>query len=628
VAALVRVSVIETLQLGLEEHRAGRLAAAEARYREVLAGDPDNADALHLLGVIELDRGRLESALASLGRAVELNGQRGEFHVNLGNALKTAGRLDEAIQHYRRAVQLMPLSAEVRNNYGAGLLERGEFEQAAASLRSALAIRGDYGEAHYNLATALVNLARYGEALGEYRRASALLPAHAGTWSNAGHAWHTLGEIETAVRCFRRAVSLRPLEPGLRTNLINAMRLVDDIGPKDELAECVEFDRRFARPLARTLPALERDASPERRLRVGYIGANGLRLHTASVTILPLVETHDPSRFEVYCYSDLSASQEDGVTGRYRAAAAAFHDTRALSDQALAERIRADRIDVLVDIIGYPQGSRLLAMARRAAPVQVNLLLMSSFGLGEVDWAISDATLTPAGSEAWFVERLHRIPLAFCYDPLGPTPEVTPPPSASGGGFVFGSMNQPAKLSARAIAAWCEILRAVPGSRLLLKGRAYGDAAVAEHVRGKFLRHGIGGKQLELRGWVAGPNAHWQIYREVDVALDPFPYGGVITTCEAMWSGVPVVSLAGNRVLGRYGVDFLNALGLAQCAAASEAEYVAHAVALASDPAGLAGLRAGLRQRMLGSALCNRAAYASAVEDGYRMMWREWCGRQ
>ncbi|MBI1776487.1 MAG: tetratricopeptide repeat protein [Proteobacteria bacterium] len=623
---MVPPSVTSIMQRGLDEHRAGRLAQAESCYREALAGDPDNPDALHLLGVIELDRGNIEAALGLIGRAVERDDRRGEFRVNLANALQAAGRRADALVQYRRAIQLMPLSPEARNNMGAALLAGGDFTQAVASLKSAIAIRRDYGEAHYNLGTALGNLDRYQAALAEFRIALALLPAHAGAWTNLGFACHNLGDAPTAVACIGRAVRLRPDHPGTRTNLISAMRLVDGIGPGEELAECTEFGRRFGAPLAGALPELGRDRNPDRRLRVGYVAADGFRLHTASVSILPLMEAQERQGFELFCYSDVTTAKEDGVTARYRACASEYRMTAGLDDHALAERIRGDAIDVLVDVIGYPSGSRLLALARRPAPVQVNLLLMGSFGLPAVGWAISDEILTPAGSERWFVERLYRLPFGFCYDPLVPTPAVAPAPSTGGAGIVFGSMNQPAKLSPSTIAAWSEILRRVPDARLLLRGRAYGDPAIAERLRGVFEQHGVQRQRLELRGWAAGGN-HLSVYGEIDIALDPFPYGGVITTCEALWSGVPVVSLIGNRVLGRYGLLFLSAVGERSLAAQNVGEYVARAVELSQDVGRLSALRASLRPRMQGSPLCDRVGYARSIEDGYRAMWRTWCGQ-
>ena len=290
--------------------------------------------------------------------------------------------------------------------------------------------------------------------------------------------------------------------------------------------------------MAATLPALApRDfpdrRDPDRKFRVAYVGADALRLHTASVSILPLVEAHDRRSFEIVCYSDLPESAEDAVTERFRAAST-FHVTHGLSDEELARRLRADRIDIAVDILGYPTGSRLLALAHRPAPVQVNMLLMGSFGLDAIGWAIGDARLTPKEVEGHFSERVEKADLAFVYDPLGTTPEVSPLPATTRGYVTFGSLNQPAKLSRRCLEAWANVLGHVAHSRLVLKAKAFSDPAVAERLLAFFADRNIHPDRIDLRGWTATHAEHQAIFREIDIALDTFPYGGVISTCEAL----------------------------------------------------------------------------------------------
>ena len=615
-----------------EGHRAlgeGRLDAAAAALAAAQSALPDHPDVLHLLGVVALRRGDAVRAVELIGaamvRAEALGQRRGELHINLGNALTELGRSDEALSAYREAIRRSPVLPEAHNNLGVALGEAGDAEGAVRSLQSALTLRRDYADARFNLANVRREQRRFEAARASYRQALALSPAYGSAWLNLAGIHPGLGEPEAAVAPMRRAHAIQPERPGILANLINIVRLLDTATGADELALGRRFDALYARPLASRLPTFGPRGYPDRRnpdrLRIGYVGADGLRLHTAAVSILPLVEAHDRRRFEVVCYSDLPTSAEDDMTRRFRASSS-FEVTQGLSDEALARRIREDRIDIAVDILGYPTGSRLLALAHRPAPVQVNLLLMGSFGLDAVGWAVGDARLTPPGIEAQFSERLERIDLAFVYDPLTATPEVSALPATKAGYVTFGSLNQPAKLSRRCLEAWADILGHVPHSRLILKAKAYQDEAVAGRLLDFFDSRNVQPDRIDLLGWAASQEGHLGIFREIDVALDPFPYGGVISTCEALWMGVPVVSLMGERVLGRYGGLFLESVGLPELIAADIDSYVEVAARLTEDLPRLAALRATLRQRMAASRLCDGPAFARAIEGAYRRIWR------
>jgi len=602
----------------------GRLAEAESALAAARAALPDHPDVLHLLGIVALKRGNAAQAVELIGTAVlraEERGQRrGEFHINLGNALSALGNTAAALEAYREAVKRAPMVPEAHNNLGAALEEAGDREGAGRSYQSALALRRDYAEARYNLANLRRTQRRFEEARVGYRQALVLAPGYGSAWLNLASLLHDLGEVDAAEAPMRRAHMLEPGRPAILANLINLVRLLERTTGAKALALGRRFDALYAWPLATRLPAIAKRENSG-RLRLGYVGADSFRLHTASVSILPLVEAHDRRGFEVFCYSDLPAAAEDEITARFRAASS-FVVTRGLSDEALARRMREDRIDIAIDVLGYPTGSRLLALAHRPAPVQVNLLLMGSFGLDAVGWAIGDARLTPPAMDRDFSERIERIDLAFLYDPLSATPEVSVLPASRADHITFGSLNQPAKLSRRCLEAWANILGHTPDSRLILKARAYDDQAVADRLLGFFDSRNIHPDRIDLRGWAPTQAGHLEIFREIDIALDPFPYGGVISTCEALWMGVPVISLMGDRVLGRYGGVFLEAVGLPDLVATDLDTYVEKAAALAGDATRLASIRATLRQRMAASRLCDGLAYARAVEGAYRRMWR------
>jgi predicted O-linked N-acetylglucosamine transferase (SPINDLY family) len=643
-------TVAEALAEGLAHHRAGRLIEARRIYRRVLAFDRSQADALHLLGALELAAGQVELAVALLGESVAVSPLNSTVHSNLARALQKTGATDRAAQSFRRSLAVSPEDAAIWS-------ELGRLGSLPAALDRALALDPAASDSLNSRAIEAYQSGESKRATRLFRRALAIDPAGSGTWQNFGLAirsddhlvqatvafrraisidpryvnalealgWtsHLAGNAPAAVDAYRRALAADPERIEIHANLILSLNCIAEIGPEEILAEQRRWSDRFARPFVR--PPVETDRSPERRLRVGYVGVEGFQAHTAAVTLLPLITAHDRSQVEIVCYSDVDPARADGVTHRLKELAGLWRDTRGTDDEAFAAQVRADRIDVLADVYGYPPGCRLLVLARSPAPVQVNLLPMGSFGLDAVPWMVGDERLTPAGSESWFLERVVHLPLAFCYWPVRQPAAIGPGPALRGGPVTFGSFNQPAKVSDRCLRLWGRILAALPGSRLLLKGMAYVDPDARRCLVERAAKAGVDTDRLQAIAWIGDGGQHHALYGEIDVALDPLPYGGVITTCEALSLGVPVVTRAGDRLLGRYGATLLPAVELEDLVAESDDAYVDKAVALAQDRARLATLRATLGERFLRSRICNAESYARSIEAAYRQMWRSWC---
>jgi predicted O-linked N-acetylglucosamine transferase (SPINDLY family) len=586
-------------------------------YRAALAREPGNAVALNNLAALLQLAGRAGEAAPLVRRAAALVPDVPEVLLNVGDCLRLLRRSTPAASVYRRALALRSGFPEALNNLGLVLRDLDRRDEAAECFARAVEARPDYAEALNNLGNAVHGERRRTEARHLYRRATALKPDLAAVHANRGNAFSDHGDMQAALVCYRRSLALAE-SVAIRANLIGTLRLADGIGAAAELAECRRFARLHEAPLRAVAPLRARES---RRLRVGYLGGDTFRMHTTATAVLPLIEGHDADTVEAVCYSDVPPAAADAVTRRF-AAASRLVATAGLSDAALAERMRADGIDVAVDLVNYSRGSRLLALARRPAPVQANLLMLGTLGLDAVRWVVSDSCLTPEGMERNFSESVLRVDLAYVWQPLAPAPAVAPPPAAGGRPLTFGSFNQIGKLSPRCLAGWARLLLRVPNARLLLKARAFDDPEVTGRIRAVFAAHGVDSDRLELRGWTATSADHLDAYAEVDIALDTFPYGGVVTTCEAMWMGVPVVSLEDERVLGRYGVAFLRTLGLPELAAADEDAYVEAAAALAADAARLSGLRTGLRGMLAASRICDGKAFARDVEKAYRTMWQ------
>jgi len=349
-------------------------------------------------------------------------------------------------------------------------------------------------------------------------------------------------------------------------------------------------------------------------------------VHSVGYFAQALFAHHDRDAIEVFAYEDVR--RPDAMTKWFRERSAGWRSLRGLSDADAAARIYDDGIDILVDLAGHTAGNRLLAFAPRPAPVQVTYLgYPNTTGLPAMDYRLCDATTDPAGDDG-YVEELVRLPHGFlCYAPPPAAPAVAPAPVLSGAPPTFGSFNDLAKMNDEVVALWARLLHAVDGARLYLKTKALFDADARADLRRRFAAHGVDGERLELSGWVADLPSHLAEYARVDVALDTFPYCGTTTTCEALWMGVPVVTLAGARHAGRVGVSINERLALAEMVAPTAGEYVDTACALIADHERLRALRGGLRSRMRGSPLCDGAAFTRSLEAAYRDMWRSACRR-
>jgi predicted O-linked N-acetylglucosamine transferase (SPINDLY family) len=507
-----------------------------------------------------------------------------------GMARHAEGRLDEAIAAYRAAIQANPEFAEAYSNLGVALKAKGELEQAEASYARAIALYPEFAAAHVNLGVVL----------------------------------HAQGQAAKAIASFERALALDPGHPAAHSNLIFARNFDPAL---DTAAQQAEHSRWYARHGAHLAVAIAPHGNapePERRLRVGYVSAD-FRDHSAALIFAPVLRRHDKAQFDVVCYSN--SHREDATTDALRLAATLWRETASISDQDLAALIRADRIDILIDLSGHTAGNRLLVFARKPAPVQVSAWgHAAGTGLATIDALFSDAIMAPAEERHLFAERIVDLPCAIGYEAPEDAPAVSALPATANGHLTFGSLNHPSKISPAVLRCWAEILHAVPHSRLLLEDRAFDEAGQQDRMRAALAAHGVAGDRLILRGSSSRAD-HMAICGQIDVALDPFPYGGGITTCETLWMGVPAVTLHGRTATARIGASIMIALGLADWAARSEEEYVALALAKARDLAVLAELRQGLRARMGASAFADPERYARAVEAAYRMLWREWCAR-
>jgi predicted O-linked N-acetylglucosamine transferase (SPINDLY family) len=605
--------------------------------------------------------GRYADALPLYDQALKAEPRMGEAWISLGGALVALGRCREAEEACHRGLRLRPAHADGLNNLGAALSGLGHFATARGCFEAALGRRPDFAQALANLGQALLHEGRFDDAIARYEQALACNPNGLQELLGFTHALSRAGQLSRAAEAAANACRLHPESAAAFTRradlLVRCARFAEAEAPlasvealqaSDLLAgsqrllslnhmpgwtpqriyEAHRVWGQLQTAAAKTgsWPAYDpnHDRTPGRRLRIGYVSPD-LRFHPVGRFFLPLIAAHDKTAVHVTCYAEVA--QPDAVTGQIAERADSWCASVGMSDQELCARIVADRIDILVDLAGHTAHHRLAMFARKPAPVQVSWLgYINTTGLEAMDYRLSDAVVDPPGqADALSVERLLRLPSGFvCFAPPAQAPAVAPPPVVARGSLTFGVFNRTAKLNLEMARHWAAIVHAVPGSRLAVHTGEFRDAGVRASVTNLLAEAGLAGDRVELLDDRPDYTAYLARFAEIDVLLDPSPYSGVTTTCEALWQGVPVVTLAGDRHAARTGASLLTHAGLAELVADTPAGYVSRAVALAGDPSRLTALRATLRERLRASALCDQRGFARGIEAAFSEIWTCW----
>jgi protein O-GlcNAc transferase len=598
----------------------GELAEAVTAYRIALKVHPDSAEIHTNLGNALREQGRLDEALAAHRRALQLNPGFPEAHNNLGVALAAQGQLDEAIAAHRRALQFEPDYPEAHNGLGNALMDRGRPAEAIAAFRDAIRCKPRYPEACNNLGNALRERRQFDEAIMACRHAIELNPDFPETYSTLGAALAGQGALDEAIASFRRALQLKPDDARAHSNLIYTLHFHPDYDVRAITEERRRWDRQFGRLPNQFDAAFPNDITPERPLRIGYVSPD-FRDHVVGRNLLPLFECHDPRDFEIFCYAGVT--RPDKLTERFRRCARQWRSTVGVSDEDLAETIRRDGVDILVDLTQHMAGNRLPLFARKPAPAQVSFAgYPESAGLEAIGDRISDRYLeavSPDG-ETGSKERLHLIDSFWCYDPRGDEAEINELPAASSGEITFGCLNNFCKVNEPALKLWAQVLGMVADSRLVLLADAGSHRQRTLEALG---REGVEAHRVEFMPYRPRPE-YLESYHRLDIVLDTFPYNGHTTSLDSLWMGVPVVTLAGKAAVSRAGFSQLSNLGLPELAAHSREQYVKIAVELARNLPRLSELRSTLRARMRASPLMDAPRFARNIETAYRSIWRSW----
>jgi len=607
--------------LGLVFRERHQHAEAEHHLKQAVALNPRLANAHYNLGLLMQERVLPDEALAYYQAALEIKPDYADALYNLGAILQDRGQLEGAMASYRRALEIKPDYAEVYGNLGIVLQASGQFEEALSCYRRALAIKPGYAFAHSNLGNALKDLGQLDAAVASYRRALELKPDFAMAQSNLGVALQDLGHLDEAVANYRQALVSKPDSAEVHHNLLFALNYHSEMSGAAIFAAYREYDERFGLPHRGKWRAHVNRRDTQRRLKVGYVSPD-FRRHSCQHFLEPLLAQHDRNVVETYAYAELA--REDAVTARYRGYVDHWVATAGMTDDALSERIRADGIDILVDLAGHTAKNRLSVFAQKPAPVSLSWLGFGyTTGLSAVDYLLTDAASAPEGSEPLFSETPWRLETPnYAYRPAEGMGSVSPLPALTRGHVTFGTLTRGVRINQRSIRAWSEILKRVEGSRLVIDSGNFQNAAMQAALAEKFAAHGVARERLEI-GYHSPP---WDVLRGLDIGLDCFPHNSGTTLFETLYMGVPFVTLAGRPSVGRLGSSILEGIGHPEWIARSEEGYIEIAAALAADLTKLATLRGGLRSEMADGPLMDEAGFARKVEAAYREMWVKWCG--
>ncbi len=588
-------------------------------YGTALALEPDNPRAHNNYGVVLAGLARFEEALPHYDRALALDPRDADAHNNRGSALLDLKRPGEALASYERAIGLSPQSAAFYYNRGKALTELARQDEALQSYDKALSLQSDYPAAHINRGNTLVKLRRFDEARISFRAALALDPDNVEAHYNFGKLLFDLGEGEEARAHYARAVTLRPDFFDAHANLIFTLNFLPGETTASQQAHRKNWNDAIAANLKPAAATWAPRGDDQRKLRIGYVSAH-FRHQAATYAFAPAILHHDRDAFEVFCYSD--TVREDDVTALLKTAATVWRPTKALSDEQLAAQIQADKIDILVDCVGHMKGNRLLTFARKPAPIQITGWgEPTGTGLATMDYLLADPVLVPPAERSLLSEAVIDLPCFLTYWSPDELPAPGPAPALAGRGVTFGSFNRASKLTAPTLELWANVLRATPGSRLLLKSPNWADPAEIARLMARMKSHGVGEERITLIGETTRAE-HFHAYTSVDICLDPLPHSGGMTTIDALWMGLPVITLRGATPSSRLAASVLTALDLNAWIAESPAAYVRQASALAADLERLSEFRRTLRARLQDTPVGDNRRYVRILEDRYRAAWQ------
>lgn len=614
------------LNMGIVLQDLGNTDEAIASYHRVIEIRPDHFGAYNNLGLALQEEGNTDEAISCYRQAIQINPRFADAHNNLANTLKNKGQRDDAKSSYQQAIAINPDFAEAFNNLGILLKEEGYLDDAIACYMRALEIKSDYVEAYSNLGAAYHAKGALGRAFSYYQKAIMIDSRYADAYNNLGNAFKDAGNLVKAESYFKLALEIKSDSSVAFSNLLFTQHYDDTKSPEDVFSGHLKFAEHFEKPLIVNRIRTLNKAVTDRKLRIGYVSPD-FRTHSVAYFLEPALAAHNHNDFEIFCYSDVIVP--DSITNRIQGHTDSWLNIVGKSDEDVYNLVQEHQIDILVDLSGHTGNNRMLVFARKPAPVQLTWIgYPATTGLSAMDYKIVDSYTDPPGlTDHLYTEKLLRMPECFlCYLPPADSPDIIiDPPVPSEGHIHFGSFNNFSKVSPATVDMWARILQSVPDAVLVLKARCFADEQMRRYAEEMFSIRNIDADRIELLSWVPSTHPHLDLYNRIDIALDTFPYNGTTTTCEALWMGVPVITLAGKAHASRVGASLLSNIGYQELVALTVEEYIDIAVRLAKDREKLRFLHATLRDNMAQSPLTAAKQFTANLEICYRKIWKQWC---
>lgn len=593
---------------------------ARDHFTRALKLRPAFAEAYNNLAVLLLGEGECEEAMKNVRCALVCDEGMAAAWATAGAVLLKQDRYAEAVDYLEKSLKLDAGYIPAYNNLGCALLKLDSIERAVEAFEKAIELseEGLRAAGYYHLGTELLHRERPEAGLEKLEKALLAKGDFGAAQVNKGFALQRLGLTEEACQAYGRAIELAPELAAGYNNKLMAMQYMDGYSNDDCLAAARDFGRAFVRENDSRFPG--RDRSPERRLRIGYVSGD-FSAHPVGFFTHGALTRHDHERFEIYCYSN--CQKHDEITAAFKGAADHWRDISKLSDAEVVETIKADEIDILFDLAGHTDKTRVQVFGARMAPVQVHWVgFTGTIGLPTIDYIILDPVSAPEGSDRFYQEAIVRLPHGrFCFTPLAPDEPLQEPPCLRNGFVTFGCFNNITKVGPKVIALWARIMKQAPNSRLILKSKTLVHASVRDPILAAFAAEGVSADRIDMRGASAYLDMLRE-YNEIDIALDPFPFGGATTTSECLFMGLPVITLPGDRLASRQTLAFLHPMGHEEFVADSMDDYVAKAVALARDPERLRRLRPEIRRALLDAPFSDGPRFVRDLEQALRVMWR------
>jgi len=607
--------------LGAALQSIGRFDEAIDSYNQAIQIYPNNPDTHYNLGFAFQNLSEFDNAVNSYNKAIQLKPDYVDAYGNLGNALKELGRLDDSIHSYNKVIQLKPDYAEAYSNRGNALRDLDQFDEAIKDFNKAIQLKPDYADAYNNLGNTLQDKGWLNEAKKNFNKAIQLDTNYAEAYSNLGTVLLDQGKFDNAIKSYNKAIQLKPDYAIAHSNLLMTLNYSSRLTQAEIFQKHLEFEKQFGCKTLKDEQTTRLDKSKNTRLRVGYISGD-LNSHSVGYFFEPLLKSHSRSSIEVYCY--YNNIKKDETTKRLIDTSEHWRSIVGMNDDDLVNLIRKDNIDILVDLSGHTAKNRLTIFPHKPAPIQVTWLgYPNTTGLSSIDYRFTDEIVDPVGeADKLHSEDLVRLPNGFlCYQGDESVSTNKALPCSKRGYVTFGSFNNLTKIGSQVIKVWAKILLAVPDSHLMLKSKELTDSSTRSRCLKLFKQEGISEDRLELHSWMPEKDGHLRLYDHVDMGLDPFPYNGATTTCEALWMGVPVITMCGDRHSSRVGASILTHVGLGKFIATDVDGYINMAIEYANNIDSIKSIRTELRHNMQNSDLCNANVFTRNVEQAYQNMY-------